>query len=92
MFKRLNELADLAKEFHIEVNKAIADIKTNYPVIYKRQKGIRVEYTYQKYDTKYLQFDYDAYGFCIIFSSDKGVGFPLNKYRKTWGFSKEDFE
>jgi len=92
MFERIVELMDLNRELHIEVNKTIADIRAKYPNIYKRQKGIRVPYTYTKYDTKYLIFDYDTGFFCIKFGDGKAAGFDLRKYKKTWAFSKEDFE
>lgn len=92
MFEKITELMALNRELHIEVNKTIDNIRANYPNIYKRQKGIRVPYTYTKYDTKYLSFDYDAGQFCIKFGDNKGVGFSPSKYKKTWAFNKEDFE
>lgn len=92
MFEKIENLIVTNKELHIEVDKTLAHIKYKYPFIYKRKKGVRVPYTYAKYNTKYLTFDFNSNCFCLKFGDNKCVGFPVNKYNKTWAFNKEDFE
>lgn len=92
MFEKLTELINKTYELRTEVHEILNKIKSNYPYIYVREKGIRVPYTYKKYSTKYLEFDYGSCTFCLKFGNSKGINFSPNKYRKTWSFSKEDFE
>ena len=92
MFDKLNELISKTHELRDEVREVFSKIKSDYPYIYVRKKGIRVPYTYRKYSTEYLDFDYNICAFCLKFGEGKGISFSPNRYRKTWSFSKEDFE
>lgn len=69
----------------------LEEIKQNDLTIYVRRKGMKVPYTYKKYDTKYLQFSH-AQGAFYIKIKDICIYFPINKYKKTWAFNKEDFD
>ena len=92
MFGKLTELINKTHELHAEICEAFRKIKSNYPYIYVRKRGTRVPYTYKKYSTAYLDFDYNICAFCLRFGEGKGISFSHSKYRKTWSFSKEDFE
>lgn len=92
MFEKLIELINKTHELRTEISDVLLNIKSNYPFIYVRRKGIRAPYTYKKYDTKYLQFDLNNSAFCVNFGYNRGASFFLRKYKKTWAFSKEDFE
>lgn len=92
MFDKLIDLTHKNQELHDEVHKIFSKISSDYPYIYVRSKGIRVPYTYRKYSTKYLTFDYTTCDFCLKFGEDRRIKFSPGRYRKTWSFSKEDFE
>lgn len=92
MFEKLIELIDKTRELRAEAYEIFNKIKSDYHYIYVRKKGIRVPYTYRKYSTEYLEFDYNICALCLKFGKDKGISFSPGRYRKTWSFSKEDFE
>ena len=92
MFEKLIELINKTHELQAEFYSTFNKIISRYPYIYTRQKGIRVPYTYRKYSTKYLNFNPNLSVFYVKFSDENIIKFSPYQYRKTWSFSKEDFE
>lgn len=92
MFDKLTELINKNRELRTEVHDMLNKIKSDYLYIYARRKGIRVPYTYRKYSTEYLDFDYNICAFCLRFGEGKGISFSPDKYRKTWALAREELE